>query len=448
MWVQVALLSGLGGALGAPVAARLVRRRFDPFEPIVLFSLAYGVMFLSRPAWMIAHHHLVYDGPRGATDVSATFSRMLVVALLGGLAFILAYEIPLGHQRHNRPTEQTQPAPARLPIAVALVAGALAVVSFVVFLETHPGGFSDIWRGRTTQLSKDVLGSGFYLWYSFRLLIPAAFLLVAVGLERRSRTLPVLGVAFAGLFLLRTLPLGDRSALLPLIGGAFVLACLRRTRRPSVLTLVVLVAVAMVGSAFLSDLRGRSTRGESVAGTIVRSTRPGRVVAPLISGPDSEMAPVLAAALGQIPSKLHYTYGRTIFGDLAARPIPRSLWAHKPKPPRDRLIASLWPNQQTSINPEFSVLLYFFWDFGLYGVFAGMFLFGLGARKLYGYLTSDHGSLGVQIVYALGLWFMVIGLRSSPVDTLVQLVFVVLPAWLAFRCFPSRLERLAVVFSR
>ena len=94
--LRICLLSALGGVLVAPIGLRLLRRRFDPFEPIVLFGIAYGVMFVVRPAAMIATHHLAYNGPRTSTDVSATFTKMLVLALIGAVAFVAAYEAPLG----------------------------------------------------------------------------------------------------------------------------------------------------------------------------------------------------------------------------------------------------------------------------------------------------------------------------------------------------------------
>jgi hypothetical protein len=449
--LQACLLAALGIVLAAPIGRRVLEHRFDPFEPIVLFAVAYGVMFLVRPAAMIATHHLAYDGPRSSTDVSGTFTKMLFLAFLGAVAFAAAYETPLGARLASGWRGLSDLATPRVLVS-AFVIGLVGVGSFVAFLMSSSGlsTLSLIFHGRTTEVFRDVAGTTFYLWYSFFLLIPATLVLVAVGLERRRKGLLLVAFLFGALFLLRTVPLGARIAILPLFGGGFVFAYLRRARRPSALVLVGLALLALVGSAFLSDLRGRGTRGENVAQTIVRSTRPHRIVAPLTSGPDTEMAPVLAAALTEIPKKLHYTYGRTIFGDLVSRPIPRALWSDKPELPRDKLISTLWPIERTKggINPEFSVLLYFFWDFGLPGLAAGMFLFGIGARALFAYFHAYRHSPSVQVLYSLALWFIVIGLRNSPVDTFVQAVFVVLPAWLALRLSLRYRVRPAAVLSR
>jgi hypothetical protein len=449
--LQTFLLSATGVLLAAPLGRRLLERRFDLFEPIVLFAVAYGVMFVVRPAAMVATHHLAYDGPRTSTDVSATFTKMLVLALLGAVAFVAAYEAPLGGRIASGWRGLSDVATPRV-VVIALAIGLVGVGSFVAFLVSSSGvsSLSLIFRGRTAELSRDVAGTTFYLWYSFFLLVPATLLLVAVGLESRRKVLLIVGLALGALFLLRTVPLGARIAILPLVGGALVFAYLRRARRPSVVALVVFAVIALVGSAFLSDLRGRGTRGESVGQTIARSAHPHRIVEPLTSGPDTEMAPVLAAALTKIPTKLHYTYGGTIFGDLLSRPIPRALWSDKPEVPRDKLIATLWPveRKKGGINPEFSILLYFFWDFGIPGLVAGMLLFGLAARALFEYFRAYRRSTAVQVLYSLALWFVVIGLRNSPVDTVVQAVFVVLPAWIAFRVSTWRGVRFAAAVPR
>lgn len=433
---RIGLLVAIGSVLLAPIAARVARKRFDPFEPIVLIVLAYGVMFVVRPAAMLVGHHLAYNGPRTSTNVSGTFTKMLLVALVGAVGLVTGYETTPGRRLAKRCSELGRLDRQRIVVAF-LVVGVLCVATFAGLLiaAPHDSGLSLIFRGRTAELSREVQGSTYYLWNAFYLLVPVAFVLTAVGLIRRRRLLVVAGVLFGGAFLLRTLPLGDRIGLLPFLGGAFVLYYLRRSKRPTATVVLALIVLALLGSAFLSDLRGRSSRHETVAQTVVRAVTPGRIISPLVSGPDSEMAPVLAAALSVIPSKLGYTYGATIFGDLISRPIPRPLWSAKPELPRDKLIASLWPVEyrKAAVNPEFSVLLYFFWDFGIPGVLVGMLLFGIGARALYEYFLRDRSSLAMQVFYALALWFVVIGLRNSPVDTLIQFAFVVFPVWLAVR---------------
>jgi hypothetical protein len=449
--VEIGLIGAIAVLLIAPLAARIIRGKFDVFEPIVFFAVGYGVMFVARPASMVASHHLAYDGPRVSTDVSGTFAEMLVIALLGAIAFIVGYETSLGSRLANRWRGLGNLTGQSL-VRASFVTAAVGIVSFLVLI-IHAGGFSGftlLLRGRTAELSSSVEQTSFYLWYSSFLLVPATVTLLATGLERRRKVLIFAAVAFGAVFLLRTVPVGARIAILPLIGGVFVLYYLRRAIRPSWLTLAAVVLIALVGSSFLSDLRGRGTRGEGIVETAVRATQPERVLSPLRTGPDSEMAPVLAAGLTRIPENLHYTYGRTIFGDLVSRPIPRSLWNEKPVPPREKLIADLWPieRRQGGINPEFSVLLYFFWDFGISGVLVGMFIFGVAARALFAYFLNYSRSAAVQVLYSLAVWFVVIGLRNSPVDTLILFMFIVFPAWLVVRISLSRRAQFATPVPR
>jgi hypothetical protein len=445
------LLAAIAVVLAAPLAARIIRRRFDPFEPLVLFVLAYGVMFVARPLSMVISGDLAYEGPLGSTDVSGTFVEMLVIALIGALAFVGGYETPLGSRLANS-WRGLGDVTAPWVIRAALAIGGLGMASFLIFLFYSAGlsGFALILRGRSSELSSEIATTTFYLWYSSLLLVPAALVLLAIGLERRQRTLVFAAIALGSVFLLRTLPLGARIAIIPFLGGLFAFYYVRRATRPTPLVLAAVALIALVGSSFLSDLRGRETRGENIAETVVRSIQPERVLSPLRSGPDSEMAPVFAAALAQIPEKMDYTYGRTIVGDLVTRPIPRVLWSDKPVPPREKLIASLWPveRRQGGINPEFSVLLYFFWDFGIPGVIVGMLAFGIGARALFTYFLNYRHALSVQVFYSLAMWFVVIGLRNSPVDTFVQAVFVVFPVWIAVRVSRSRRTHVAAAVSR
>jgi hypothetical protein len=82
------------------------------------------------------------------------------------------------------------------------------------------------------------------------------------------------------------------------------------------------------------------------------------------------------------------------------------------------------------------------------GVAVGLLLYGVGARLLYEYFLRHRSSLAVQVLYSIALWFVVIGLRNSPVDTVVQAIFIVFPAWLILRIAASWNLRLAAIIPR
>jgi hypothetical protein len=257
--------------------------------------------------------------------------------------------------------------------------------------------------------------------------------LFAVGVRRRSAAVLALAGLVSIILVLRAVPTGTRIMLLPFFGSMFVFYYLWKSSRPRLVFVALLVLVALVGSTALRDIRMRETRGETIAESFTNVvTQPGWIYDPILSGSDTEMAPALAAALRFIPDDLSYAYGGTILVDLVTRPVPRALWADKPLPPREKLLSTMLPADYNdgSLNAEFSVLLYFYWDLGLVGVVVGLMALGIGCRVLYDHLSRNEGSLSTQITYALSIWLLPIALRDSPIDTLFKAAVIVLPAWL------------------
>ena len=317
--------------------------------------------------------------------------------------------------------------------ALALACIGLLALAALVASSGGTGALRDLFESGNTALPQS--GSGaMYAWFLFLMTLPATLVIIAVAAERRSKALMATGIGLACFVLLEAIPTGSRIILLPFLGGILVFLYVRRRARPATVTLAVAAVVALLASAFLSDIRGRSTRGETVAETAVRAASPSRLGSSLTSGPDTEMAPALAAALAVIPDELSHSYGKTIAGDLVVRPIPRGLWVDKPAVPRDHLLETIWPVEfgRGTINAEFSALVYFYWDFGLLGVTLGLMLYGVLFRWLYAYFRENEDQLAVQVLYSLAVWFVVIALRDSPVDTLVRAVFVLAPVPLIF----------------
>jgi hypothetical protein len=449
--VDIVLVIGIGIALLWPVVWRVVCGRFDPFEPIVIFLAAYGVMFVVRPSAMLAKDEIVHYGPRATLDVSAGFTMMLTVAFLGALGFVAAYEL----SPRVKATRSICATPKAWDLdRVAVVAGILGgvgVIAFGIVLVSADGlqTLLLLFRGRSREFTEVIQVPSMYPWVASFVVVPAAMTALAIVWSRRTWMTVTLSVLLVAVVLLRTIPTGNRLVLLPLAGGVFVLYFIRRSARPSLITLVAVGIVAAFGSAFLSDLRGRSARGESTADTAVNlASNPSRVAAPLTTGPDTEMAATLSAAVTVITDHLGYQYGRIIFVDFLTRPVPRAVWPSKPDPPRDRLAEELWPveTQQGPLNPAFSVLMYFYWDFAIPGVVGGLALYGLVARRLYDYFLRHSKDIKAQVFYSLAVWFLVIALRDGPVDTTANIAVGLLPVLLIFRlasAWSARQERLS-----
>jgi len=438
---DVVLVCAIGATLLVPIVWRVRHGVFDPFEPLVIFAAAYAVMFVLRPMAMILAGDYSYEAPLSVTDVGPGFRRMLILALLGTAGFVVGYFVRDARSGDVPKTSESRAAESSLPprpldrhtaVLVASTTALLCVVAGILFVA---GGGSTstlttLLHGRTAAFDSAIREGSFYPWTMMLMLVPAALILLSVVLDHPSRITLGLFLVVTGLVLVRAVPSGDRVMLLVFCGGLFVFLYLRRSSRPSLVTIAVLACGALLLSTFLSDLRGRDSRNETVGQTVTSVVqRPWTSLDRLATGPDSEMAPALAIAVQAIPHDLHYTYGKTIFGDLLVRPIPRALWSDKPDPPRNKLLAHLWPRESNrgSINAEFSILAPLYWDFGIPGAIVGMILFGAGARTLYENFIARNRSISGYLFYAVAFWLVVVGLRNGPVDTLITSVFVLGP---------------------
>jgi hypothetical protein len=419
------LIAGCGLVLALPVAWRIARGRFDPFEPIVLFALAYGAMFVVRPTAMLLENETRFWG----VDVRETLPFALLLALVGGLAFVGGYELRAGRSLGNR-LPSPRPMDTRTATTEALVVAAVAVVALVIFLPTSDGleSLRVLIEGRSAELGELLRGSSTYVWYGSLLFAPATVVLVALALRERSARLGILAAAVLALALLRTLPVGGRIVLLPMLGGIFVLAYVIRERRPPTRVLAAIAVLSLFGSYFLLQTRDPTDQASARSAIEELSDQPQQVLDPVLHGADAEMVLALSAALTVVPEELHHRWGGATLGNLVTRPIPREVWSGKPRPPGETVVATVWPHLYPGLDPAFSPLLVLYWDFGIPGVALGMALFGIAARTLYEWFLRHRRALAAQLTFAIGVWFVVIGVRNDPVDTIVLAAFVLGPA--------------------
>jgi hypothetical protein len=419
-----ALIASTAIVLALPIAWRVAQRRFDPFEPIVLFALAYGAMFVARPAAMLIEGQRIFWG----LDVLPTLPRALLIALLGAVAFVVGYEVGGGRKLAAR-LPAARDVDTRVAAVGALAVAGVGLAALLVFLPLSDPSESIriLFGGRSDELGDLLEETSTYVWYGSLLLAPAALVLVALALRERTLVLCVAAAIVLALALVRVVPVGGRIVLLPLLGGLLVLVYVMRERRPRMLLLAAIAMVALLGSYFTLHLRDPNDQRTVRTAITDLGERPHAVLDPVLKGADAEMVLALSAALTVIPEPLPHRKGGATIGNLVARPVPRELWPGKPRPPGETVVATVWPELYPALDPAFSPLLVLYWDFSLAGVALGMALFGLAGRMLYEWFLRHRRALGVQLLFAVGVWFVVIGARNDPVDTIVLAAFVLAP---------------------
>lgn len=438
--VDAALIAAIALVCTVPILNRMINGRFDIFEPIVVANLALVVMYVGRPAAMLAgssqHWFKGYD-------ITTHVREALVLALVGALALQVGYAS--GWARRTA---------ARLPAArgrweaasvLAFSGGlvALALLLFGVFL-FQSGGISvlaNLVNGRSAGQDTLFRNSSAYLYAAPALFWPASLLLFAVGFAERRRNLVRLGfvlmiplAVFAG-------GRGSRITLLPLLLAPAVCFYLSRGRRPGILSLLLAgYLVFTIGIAYFRDTRTQGVRVDHVAELQRVVTNPTYESEQLFShGVDNDMFESLAAVTIVVPERLKVSPLGFIYRTLA-KPIPSAIWSGKPVSTEEQITQTLYPQEQGRASSSAGVIGTFFVAGELPGVLLGMLFVGWALRLPWEYWRRFPTDSSAQLFLAAFLMFIPILLRGGVGDTLARALFAIAPLLLAVRICGKRLR--------
>jgi O-antigen/teichoic acid export membrane protein len=421
------LLVGIGLTLVGALVARRVHARLDIFEPLSLFVIAWALMFIARPAVMAVYGDftlLSYDTRRG-------FTKMLLLALLGALGFVVGYfvRLPARWAARRRPLPAISSDSVAIPYAIAVLCGAFLLVAVFFARAGGSQALKTMISGRSGAEAALYQGSSAYLYSALLLVIPASLLLVDVGLRRRDRVL--IGGGILGLLpiVAQGAATGTRSSLLPVLASVWMLPYLRRGTRPRPKAVIAgAFLVLTLGITFVGATRDISVREHGFQQPFVASVlRPDEGVRRLLESGDTEMAPLLAITASKVPHTYPYMDGAAT-GEIFVHWIPRALWPAKPRQGDEVLARRLFYATGISNAPrQFSPLGNFYLDLGLVGGFLGMMFLGMLARAHYEYFRHHSRNASVQLLYAATLPFWIVLLRGNMTDTAGRLVFIVAP---------------------
>ncbi|MCB8914442.1 MAG: hypothetical protein H6532_01215 [Thermoleophilales bacterium] len=448
--LETALIVSTAIVVAIPIVLRVVSGKFDPFEPIAVFSVIYALMFVARPLYFDSTGETLFKIGSETVDFGPYVVEMQVAALIGAIAFVVGYEVVTRSAQKPRP-RLTSISSISLKQG-GLVLCALGLVGTFFYLRAFPGGYSALAQGRSDQYHEISTQMNSYFYYFPDLLLPGAFIMLLVWLRTKD-TWPLLVAVGSALILFAIrLPVGSRLGLLPLFGTPFVFWYLYRNKRPGIVGLATVVLVLAIGWSLVLQNRYQSTGLEqtSYVGSLKSIVEdPGQLLDPVTKDQDVAMAPGFASAMSVVPSELPFRYGLGMTEDLITRGVPRQFWAGKPLAPREKVISELWPKgyKKSISNPEFSILFHFYYDGWYVGVMLGMFLLGLLFRAIRDLALSRPVDPLYLVAYALVLCNMPMILRDSVTDSVLRLSFSLLPllivGWWASRRFKTSNRSLA-----
>ena len=288
------LVLAIGIVVILPIGVRLVQGRFDPFEPTVIFALAYATMFVLRPATMIANNEYSL-AQVSSVDLYPAFNRMLILALLGAVSFVAGYGLPVGKRLAELAPRPPSEFDRTTATVVALVAAGIGLLSFLLFV-VRGGGVSAlplVLGGRSQELIALTSESPKYLDYGSLMLVGPAVLLFSLYRQRRTGAMLALTViVFAAAVIVRGSS-GSRVALLPLLGGMLVFWFVSRRARPRVFTGILVAGLALIISAGIFYGRSAQYQGPGSAPTAGADYRAGFSKA--VSSPLAPLEPISKA---------------------------------------------------------------------------------------------------------------------------------------------------------
>ena len=419
--LRTLLLLAIVLTLLIPIAVCTVKGRLDLFEPLVVADISLFFMFIGRPLTNLITGTTVHLG----YTIISTFDEALFLAWVGILSFKIGYFSTLGRWLANRfPYPPTfQPSTSTISAWLFTIFGA-ALFSF--FLASQGGYeiFFYLIEGRQETNNELFLRSTGYLYNGILMWGPASLIFFAVAIicKRFHMFLP------SGLLIFSIIILygnrGERSHILPLVISLPVFWYLWKKRRPSLKAVLLVGLIGLVLLGWLREVRNVETKDKTIDVLQAALSSPLTTIGEMLASPDVEMFDSMTNELLVVPETLTFMHGAT-FTDIIIRAIPRTIYPDKPLESNDVIVNTLWPEHysKSRASPCFSLIGVFYADSGFITVIFGMFLLGMLLSASWRWFQAHSSNVMAQLVYSMGLPFIIILMRGNIPDTLARMLY-------------------------
>lgn len=400
---RAAMLVAILTALAIPLAIQQLREGLDIFEPLFLANASLASMFLGRPLFDISAQHWYFE----RIDVRTGFDSMLLVALVGIIAFEVGYISRIPNKIASflpRFSQGIDPAKAVRISILLFVTGIFLFGEYVResggigFLLTYIATRDLTSQGYSYKAASGYLASGPLLWP------PASMISFSMWLETHRRSYLWLTILILVVFFATTLGSGNRTYFIQAIFGIAGVWYIGRNKRPKLLLMVPVIVIGLFLAAYSRESRNANTIEEKIHILNKMTSDPAKSIGSIWSEDDAAMTDYMSIIIANIPARVSYGNFSTIH-DIVMRATPRFLFPSSVKPD-ERLVyifkwffPRLYYRYTSGAAPSVIAELYI--DNGLPSAVVGMFILGVILATAKPWFAFANRVLPAQLFYVV-----------------------------------------------
>ncbi len=418
------------------ILPRLIQRRYDPFEPISVFAFSMSIFLIMRPVAMLTANDFEWRG----YNVMSMFEKGMLVGLLGVVAFLVGYYLPVGKAIGRSITFSVQeislPAIAAFGAFCALLATAAVWLFYAQTGQSVDALFS-VSRPTDDVFTRETVG---YIYQAPLLCLPA--LLCATYLCKQGRY--AVGTIIVGLCVPSVLYYygqADRAVLTAIALQPVILLYLLANKRPSLILMTLGVVVLFFLYSGFRDARNDADDVGLTTALKSNITDLDNTWTSFGLGPDSASSAGLMFLVGFMPDVLQFSPGSSV-STLAVQGVPRKIWASKPRIPEEQIVEAAFPEAyaRNRAGTTFTAMGTFYFDSREYGVAVGMLLSGIILSAAWAALPNMRVFSAASVGSSLPLLVFLFARASWPAAAVVgiwTIVPLILLAWLSAVALPA-----------
>ena len=401
------------------ISFRLIRGKFNIFEPMVPAVLMLSLLFGIRPIAMLIDGNTKYYR---WIDISNTIEAATLLGLLSTIAYFIGYEVVF-FNKSSLGKKSTRGIPVRLPLLLKIYLIVIVSISlgfYLIQLHAYGGVLFSLKRlaaGATTELAEVAAFRSEYLTGATIFSSCAATLLIIWWRGRPKSIIEKLLIISLIIYPASVYMMGgDRRFLIPSVGIPIVAYYLVRLQTPSIRRLFIVSIVifpVLVAIPFIRQVESRIAQGGIIGYVDEVFSSPGMLFYSVSLGPDTEMLPVLAAEMTIIKDFNDYYWGKASIGDILIAPIPSALIPEKPITARNQLLIEMFESpciaKSGGLCPDWSAVGTFYQDMGWLGALSGMLIMGLVSGIAWrSYLKREGSATSVAFLCCWTIFFPIL----------------------------------------